>query len=126
MFEPRWALANFYFRSGNGEQFWYWIRSSLDMAHGDLAALWDLAWRATDSPAAVAAVLPGCSAGKALRIGLRQHSIIPGPNAGWSEASLAGGGRHGTARPRVGLRGDPFHHAAAEPGAGLGPSSLRG
>ena len=34
--------------------------------------------------------LPGCSALKALRIGWRQHALVPGPNAGWSEASLAG------------------------------------
>ncbi len=38
----------------------------------------------------VAAVVPGCSAGKSWRIGLDQHSIIPGPNAGWSEAAIAG------------------------------------
>jgi adenosylcobinamide-phosphate synthase len=39
---------------------------------------------------AAASLIPGCSAGKAWRIGLRQHSIIPGPNAGWSEAGMAG------------------------------------
>jgi adenosylcobinamide-phosphate synthase len=39
---------------------------------------------------AVAAVVPGCSASKAWRVGLGQHSIIPGPNAGWSEAAIAG------------------------------------
>jgi adenosylcobinamide-phosphate synthase len=40
--------------------------------------------------AAAAAAIPGCSARKAWRIGLTQHSVIPGPNAGWSEAALAG------------------------------------
>lgn len=39
---------------------------------------------------AAAVVVPGCAAGKALRIGLNQHAIIPGPNAGWSEAAIAG------------------------------------
>lgn len=39
---------------------------------------------------AVAAVVPGSSASKAWRVGLSQHSVIPGPNAGWSEAALAG------------------------------------
>jgi adenosylcobinamide-phosphate synthase len=39
---------------------------------------------------AVAAVLPGCSGKKALRIGLEQHAILPGPNSGWSEAATAG------------------------------------
>jgi adenosylcobinamide-phosphate synthase len=38
----------------------------------------------------IALFFPGCSASKALRIGWRQHSILPGPNAGWSEAAIAG------------------------------------
>jgi adenosylcobinamide-phosphate synthase len=33
---------------------------------------------------------PACSARKALRIGWRQHHIVPGPNSGWSEAAVAG------------------------------------
>lgn len=41
--------------------------------------------------AAAAAILPSCSAAKALRAGLRQHAILPGPNSGWSEAATAGG-----------------------------------
>src|SRR6185503_7850883 len=40
--------------------------------------------------AAVAMVWPGCSGRKALRIGLEQHAILPGPNSGWSEAAAAG------------------------------------
>jgi adenosylcobinamide-phosphate synthase len=35
--------------------------------------------------------IPGCSAGKAFRVGWRQHAILPGPNSGWSEAATAGG-----------------------------------
>jgi adenosylcobinamide-phosphate synthase len=35
--------------------------------------------------------IPKCSAQKALRIGWRQHAILPGPNSGWSEAATAGG-----------------------------------
>jgi adenosylcobinamide-phosphate synthase len=38
----------------------------------------------------VAAVWPGASAAKAWRVGLRQHGVLPGPNAGWSEAATAG------------------------------------
>ena len=38
----------------------------------------------------VALFVPGCSARKALRIGWRQHAIVPGPNSGWSEAATAG------------------------------------
>jgi len=40
--------------------------------------------------AAVAAVLPAYSGRKALRVGLEQHALLPGPNAGWSEAAVAG------------------------------------
>lgn len=39
---------------------------------------------------AVAIFIPKCSAMKALRIGWQQHALIPGPNAGWSEAATAG------------------------------------
>ncbi len=35
-------------------------------------------------------VLPNCSGRKAFLIGWRQHSILPGPNSGWSEAAIAG------------------------------------
>ena len=38
----------------------------------------------------VALFLPGCSARKALLVGWRQHSVVPGPNSGWSEAAVAG------------------------------------
>ena len=40
--------------------------------------------------ALVAAVTPGCSPAKALRVGRQQHALLPGPNAGWSEAAVAG------------------------------------
>jgi adenosylcobinamide-phosphate synthase len=40
--------------------------------------------------ALVAAVLPFCSWRKALRVGLGQHAVLPGPNSGWSEAATAG------------------------------------
>jgi adenosylcobinamide-phosphate synthase len=40
--------------------------------------------------AAVAAALPRCSGRKALAIGVAQHGVLPGPNAGWSEAATAG------------------------------------
>ena len=38
----------------------------------------------------MATILPGFSGKKAFRIGWRQHSIVPGPNSGWSEAATAG------------------------------------
>lgn len=40
--------------------------------------------------ATVALFLPGCSSRKALTVGWRQHALVPGPNAGWSEAATAG------------------------------------
>ena len=40
--------------------------------------------------AAVAAVVPRCSAIKAWTVGLRQHALLLGPNSGWSEAATAG------------------------------------
>jgi adenosylcobinamide-phosphate synthase len=39
---------------------------------------------------ATALVVPGCSAAKAFRVGLAQHAVLLGPNAGWSEAATAG------------------------------------
>jgi adenosylcobinamide-phosphate synthase len=39
---------------------------------------------------AVASLLPACSGPKAWRVGLRQHGLLLGPNAGWSEAATAG------------------------------------
>lgn len=41
--------------------------------------------------ALTAAATPGCSGRKAVRIGLSQHALLPGPNSGWSEAATAGG-----------------------------------
>lgn len=37
-----------------------------------------------------ALLLPGCSSRKALVYGWGQHAVVPGPNAGWSEATAAG------------------------------------
>ena len=39
---------------------------------------------------AAAAAALGCSGRKALAVGLTQHAVLPGPNAGWSEAAAAG------------------------------------
>jgi adenosylcobinamide-phosphate synthase len=40
--------------------------------------------------AAVALILPGFSGRKAWTVGFQQHTILLGPNAGWSEAATAG------------------------------------
>jgi adenosylcobinamide-phosphate synthase len=80
--------------------------------------------RATWLVIAVAAVLlPGASGREALRRGWRQHAVVPGPNAGWSEAALAGAIRRRLAGPiRLGGRlvtdvwiGDPAAAAAGSP-----------
>ena len=54
--------------------------------------------------AAAASLVPGGSAREALRCGWRQHAVVPGPNAGWSEAALAGVLRRRLAGP-IRLRG---------------------
>jgi adenosylcobinamide-phosphate synthase len=37
-----------------------------------------------------ALLVPGLSAMKGWKIGLEQHAVLPGPNPGWSEATMAG------------------------------------
>ena len=54
--------------------------------------------------AAVALVVPGCSAAAAFAVGLRQHAVLPGPNSGWSEAAAAGALRRRLVGP-IWLRG---------------------
>jgi tetratricopeptide (TPR) repeat protein len=49
-FEPRWTLANFYFRRENLPEFWAWLRAALEVSYGDRRPAFDLAWR-TGSPA---------------------------------------------------------------------------
>jgi hypothetical protein len=44
-FEPRWTLANFYFRAGMGEEFWTWMKAALEVSYGDRTPAFDLCWR---------------------------------------------------------------------------------
>jgi tetratricopeptide (TPR) repeat protein len=46
-FEPRWALANFYFRRERWDEFWKWMRAALEMSYGDRRLAFDLCWRVT-------------------------------------------------------------------------------
>ncbi len=39
---------------------------------------------------AAAVFVPRCSPAKAFIVGWRRHAVVPGPNAGWSEAAMAG------------------------------------
>lgn len=47
---PRWSLANFYFRQGRRESFWYWTREALEVSYGDRTPLFELAWRLEPDP----------------------------------------------------------------------------
>jgi len=49
-FAPRWALANYYFRRGDGTNFWPWVRESLLMGYGDLNPVFSLCWNMSQDP----------------------------------------------------------------------------
>jgi hypothetical protein len=44
-YEPRWTLANFYFRQGRTAEFWKWVRAALEVSYGDRAPAFDLCWQ---------------------------------------------------------------------------------
>ena len=48
-FEPRWTLANFYFRRERPAEFWMWMRAALDVSYGDRRLAFDLCWRVTQN-----------------------------------------------------------------------------
>lgn len=77
--------------------------------------------------AAVALVLPHCSAARALAVGWSQHALVPGPNSGWSEAALAGAIRRRLVGP-IYLGGtkvtDLWLGDARDPPAGESPSDV--
>jgi hypothetical protein len=58
LYEPRWSLVNFYFRTGSEEMFWLWVRAALDMGYGDLSPLYQLCWRVTGDPALIMRNIP--------------------------------------------------------------------
>ncbi len=47
-FEPRWTLANFYFRRERWDEFWKWMRAALEMSYGDRRLAFDLSWRVSE------------------------------------------------------------------------------
>ncbi len=56
-YEPRWSLANFYFRANNRESCLPWLREAARMSYGDPLPLARLAWNvAGDAPEALAAL----------------------------------------------------------------------
>lgn len=52
-FEPRWTLANFYFRAGKSEEFWKWMRLALEVSYGDRTPAYDLCWRVSEDRAEI-------------------------------------------------------------------------
>lgn len=57
-FDPRWALANFYFRHGNFDAFWKWVALALDRAYGDSRAVFELCWHAPDGARRLRSLIP--------------------------------------------------------------------
>jgi hypothetical protein len=57
-YEPRWTLANFYFRHRQPDAFWKWTRLALRRSYADRRPLFDLCWRVTDDPDTVTRALP--------------------------------------------------------------------
>jgi hypothetical protein len=49
-FEPRWTLANFYFRQARAAEFWEWMRAALEVSYGDRTPAFELCWRLSQSP----------------------------------------------------------------------------
>ncbi len=59
LYQPKYLLAQFYFRRENPDRFQKWASSAMNAAYGDVAPLLDLCWRVHPDPAWLAAnVLP--------------------------------------------------------------------
>jgi hypothetical protein len=54
-YEPRWSLANYYFRRADWENFWTWTRRTAEMADYDPTPLFRLCWKASQDPAVILA-----------------------------------------------------------------------
>ena len=58
-YEPRWTLAQFYFRQQRMDDFWKWLHSALEVSYGDRRAAFELAWAAApDTDAILAGAIP--------------------------------------------------------------------
>jgi hypothetical protein len=58
-YEPRWTLANFYFRQQNLDSFWIWMRLALQVSYGDRTPAFDLCeFAAPDTRTIVARAIP--------------------------------------------------------------------
>jgi hypothetical protein len=52
-YEPRWTLANFYFRQQHLPEFWRWLRLALEVSYGDRRPAFDLCWQASGDAAEI-------------------------------------------------------------------------
>jgi hypothetical protein len=52
-YEPRWTLANFYFRRGDRQGLWRWAKKALEIAYQDQTPLFLLCWRMSSDPAEI-------------------------------------------------------------------------
>ena len=48
-YQPRWTLANYYFRRADAGHFWPWAKSALEWSYAGRGALFDLCWGFTQS-----------------------------------------------------------------------------
>lgn len=55
--QPRWALANYYFRRDDMPQFWDWARRAAEMPTSDMGALFELCWRVSPEPDRISAAI---------------------------------------------------------------------
>ena len=58
-YEPRWTLANFYFRQQRMDDFWKWMRAALEVSYDDRSPAFDLCQRAAaDARTVMALAIP--------------------------------------------------------------------
>ncbi len=57
-YEPRWTLANFYFRQQREDQFWKSMREALEISYGDRRPAFDLCWRMGDAATILTRAIP--------------------------------------------------------------------
>jgi tetratricopeptide (TPR) repeat protein len=48
-YEPRWTLANYYFRREQRGEFWKWVWAALEVSYGDRRLAFDLCWRVSQN-----------------------------------------------------------------------------
>lgn len=49
LYQPRWTLANFYFRRNSMPEFWRWIKEALKLCPADCDAIFQLCWRVAEN-----------------------------------------------------------------------------